>query len=988
MSSPLEQRLQITIKKIVELLKADLTEFDSDRVLEMPLEEEIIHLETSIEDLDNLIRGLCAAKDEINSVFEDWTELNKKASAAERPEFDASFKAFELKHRPSQYAAEAEKKLTSLRMSNSKLSRKLRLKKLNLRRESAQIEQAPQIAPAAQVSHEVRHQALNIGKFHGTDPDLWPDWWELFMSIHEDSGLSTERKFLYLRSFIPQDSPAGLLIDGFQPGEYGQAIDLLKQNYENKDRRIRNLQQQLLTLPHCNTLEDVRKFYLNLERICRQLAGLGNDTDSDFYYNLLETKLTRPMLREILAVKKEAGDNWTTSKFRLELKRLLESEMEISSILKKMGDEKKGEEKKQFSKPKDEPHTPKRTGNEKRMSPKNEDDSSPPTVACSTVGKTNRKETVREKKEKRSLYCYFCQKKHWSNECRKYSTLQARKERIKEDMRCIRCCRLGHEAADCQHPSKCLGCSGAHPLALCPNQKIPQQPKFKQSAGVGKQNGFKKKWTQEKIKQMADDGKQSHYQKKWTPNKWTTKKWKMDSKRATEPETQAIGFKYCLLKCVQAKMFNPKLGRNKKVSGTIFIDSGSQSSMISERLAKELMLKPHSFEKLELRGVGPRDLTTQSYSEMVKVGLETSEGPMQLELLVVPSEHLPPMVTVQIGDQDKAILETNPLEVKHRIENPDVLIGAKYLNELEITKIRQLPSGFWLSKSILGPLLDSEGELIASAIVSQLPELNCVCPQIEARNECLPKRKVEVMTRQERAIQKLNKKWIAAQKQRATKNNWSNIQTGGGRVVPIEDEYAPLSFWRKGRNKKFREELRTARQKIAESDRMGKQPHKQLYPTEIKREGSTKRNFIGSIKQKGSEKFASRQPNWSTPTRSFALSGEQSDYLVDGRIIAPVVSDQGLAVKEAQHNRLLGRGSRSLNDPAAADTVGSFGALREYDHPLASTFRGTRESSFRGMKRHSKLSSALVAWKLGSAGGRGQGIGPSTSHITPVLGVS
>lgn len=114
MSSPLEQRLQITIVKIVDFLKADLTEFDSDRVLEMPLEEEIIYLESSMEDLDNLIKGLCGAKDEINSVLEDWTELNKKATAAERPGFDASFKAFELKQRPSQYAAEAEKKIDSL----------------------------------------------------------------------------------------------------------------------------------------------------------------------------------------------------------------------------------------------------------------------------------------------------------------------------------------------------------------------------------------------------------------------------------------------------------------------------------------------------------------------------------------------------------------------------------------------------------------------------------------------------------------------------------------------------------------------------------------------------------------------------------------------------------------------------------------------------------------------------------------------------------
>jgi len=239
-------------------------------------------------------------------------------------------------------------------------------------------------------------------------------------------------------------------------------------------------------------------------------------------------------------------------------------------------------------------------------------------------------------------------------------------------------------------------------------------------------------------------------------------------------------------------MFNPTFTK-KRASGTVFIDSGSQRSMISERLAKELQLKPYSFEKLKVRGIGPPNFANSYSSNMVKIGLETSEGPMQLELLVVPGEHLPPMVTVQINDQEEAILETKPLEAKHRIENPDVLIGAKYLNELEIVKIRQLPSGFWLSKSILGPLLDSEGELIASAIVSQLPELNCVCPKIET-NKCLHIRKVEVKRSHGKAIQKLNKEGIAAQKQGATKNNWSKSTPCGGSVVHMGDEAAPPSL--------------------------------------------------------------------------------------------------------------------------------------------------------------------------------------------------
>uniref|UniRef100_A0A915PDI4 Uncharacterized protein n=1 Tax=Meloidogyne floridensis TaxID=298350 RepID=A0A915PDI4_9BILA len=253
MSAPLEQRLLITITKIGELLKINPEDFSLEQEEEMPLQEKIIYLEGRNEDLENLIKGLCVAKDEIGTVFEDWTELSRKATATERPELDATFKIFETKHKTSQYLVEAEKRLIILRKAKSKLSREIRLKELNINR-NIQQEQAPQVAP--NIQHEVRHQALNIGKFYGTDHDLWSDWWELFASIHEDSKLSPERKFLYLRSFIPKESPAGLLIDGFHPGEYGQAIDLLRQNFENKDKRIRKLQQQLLTLPNCNTLEE------------------------------------------------------------------------------------------------------------------------------------------------------------------------------------------------------------------------------------------------------------------------------------------------------------------------------------------------------------------------------------------------------------------------------------------------------------------------------------------------------------------------------------------------------------------------------------------------------------------------------------------------------------------------------------------------------------------------------------------------------------
>jgi hypothetical protein len=234
-------------------------------------------------------------------------------------------------------------------------------------------------------------------------------------------------------------------------------------------------------------------------------------------------------------------------------------------------------------------------------------------------------------------------------------------------------------------------------LALCPEQEVPQQPWFK----------LKQKNRPTKISAAA---------------------------KAT-----ATSFKYCLLHCAEAIVINP--ARDAAKPGTIFVDSGSQVSLITERMAKALKLNKFGTDKYQIRGVGPAKKNTKSYSEAVKIELKTSKGPLEMELLVVPTSHLPPLVTVKMSSEEKAEFESNPLRMKHRIEIPDVLIGANYLQELDIQKERRLPSGFWLSNSSLGPLFDGEGELAnVAANVTKLPRLNSTLIEVAAQSQRISNR--------------------------------------------------------------------------------------------------------------------------------------------------------------------------------------------------------------------------------------------------------
>ena len=66
--------------------------------------------------------------------------------------------------------------------------------------------------------------------------------------------------------------------------------------------------------------------------------------------------------------------------------------------------------------------------------------------------------------------CKYCDENHWSDECAKYATVEARKQKIRGS--CFICLKSTHQASCCQQRVNCYYCRqwNYHHRSLCPKQ--------------------------------------------------------------------------------------------------------------------------------------------------------------------------------------------------------------------------------------------------------------------------------------------------------------------------------------------------------------------------------------------------------------------------------------------------------------------------------------------------------------------------------------
>ena len=190
--------------------------------------------------------------------------------------------------------------------------------------------------------------------------------------------------------------------------------------------------------------------------------------------------------------------------------------------------------------------------------------------------------------------CWYCRGKHWSDECRSYSTLEARKQKAKG--RCLICLNQTQKTNECTLTRTCYYCgkTNIHHRSLCPTKfgSVQQVPAH---------------LADELLEQAVEDATENVL-------------------RSSEETV--------LMQTAKGNVFNKVNGKQENIR--MLFDSGSQRTYITEDLAKKLSLKLGEKSKISLVTFGskkPQPLETPS----TVLNIELKDGSsLQITANVIP----------------------------------------------------------------------------------------------------------------------------------------------------------------------------------------------------------------------------------------------------------------------------------------------------------------------------------------------------------------
>ena len=189
------------------------------------------------------------------------------------------------------------------------------------------------------------------------------------------------------------------------------------------------------------------------------------------------------------------------------------------------------------------------------------------------------------------IKCVYCGQPHWSDECSKFSTLQARRERLKGC--CFICLRKGHVSKNCDRERACAHCGRKkhHHRSLCPKL-------------FANNNDESKSETELSSIEQTNDGPKSNVAN-------------------------------VLMQTASAVVRNGEKGSSSTIR--LILDSGSQRTYITKELTKELKLKLSEPKELSVVTFGvsqPKNI--QCHSSQLQLVMK-DENTLTLNVNVVPS---------------------------------------------------------------------------------------------------------------------------------------------------------------------------------------------------------------------------------------------------------------------------------------------------------------------------------------------------------------
>ncbi|XP_056016952.1 uncharacterized protein LOC125656535 [Ostrea edulis] len=492
----------------------------------------------------------------------------------------------------------------------------------------------------------VRLPKLELPSYNG-DKIKFKDFWDAFdATINRNSKLSRIEKFNYLQSKLTGEAKAAISGISLSHENYDVAIDIIQERFGDAQSVINKHYMELINIqPVTNDTLSLRRLYDDLEKHMRSLEALRQDVNQDVFVSMITSKLPKETLLQ-LEIQKGSRDKWTVKKLRDLFKAYVTAK-----------------ESTEFQASDAHNHV--------------ENHATAEALMISTKESKERRNASSAK----SPVCSFCNGYHWTDECRKYRTIEDRKQRIKG--KCYICLRPGHRIKDCRVVKPCFHCreSRNHHRSLCP-KKFPHQRD---------ESTRLEKSTQKETSCLADE---SHKEKHSTAE-------------SLQESSMFTSGDIVLMQTAHTEVSNPVT--NKKEAVRILMDSGSQRTYITEDLAKRLNFRMGQTEEISLITFGADKLKRVKTPQVIlKMKLKEEEF-MTINANVVPKitgtilrRPIPQIAREKLFSLCRHLQMSDTIPTAFEDSRVDILIGNDYYLDIISSEKIGVQEGLYLLGSKLG----------------------------------------------------------------------------------------------------------------------------------------------------------------------------------------------------------------------------------------------------------------------------------------------
>ena len=283
----------------------------------------------------------------------------------------------------------------------------------------------PVVATRSTRETRIRLPKLELKRFNG-ELTNWMAFWDSFeAAIHNNDELSSVDKFNYLNTLLEDSAAAAVAGLTLTSANYGEAVEILKKRFGNKQMIIAKHMDILMNLEAVSSQHDLkglRHLYNLVESHTRGLASLSVPSSS--YGALLSSVLITKLPQE----------------FRLTISReIKEGGWDLSAVMKILDREIDARERATAN--------PGTCSNKKIIR-------SPPTAAALLSTDP-------------SVHCVYCDQTHLPSQCRNVADVKARKQILLRSGRCFVCLKKGHVSKNCRSSAKCFNCQKRHHISIC-----------------------------------------------------------------------------------------------------------------------------------------------------------------------------------------------------------------------------------------------------------------------------------------------------------------------------------------------------------------------------------------------------------------------------------------------------------------------------------------------------------------------------------------